>query len=395
MRVRLGFTLCAALLLSTSVGCDSKGLNSEVLRVDSAGIEIVESAGEDTELTWTFEKEFELGGEETGPESFFSVGPLRVGVDGSGRIHVLNPTESQVAIFTPEGEFIRTVGAHGEGPGEISMAASLAVSSEGTVSVFDFGKGGLVRFGPDGESLPNLPFPFFPWPGTTRHVAETAEGFLVATMATPLVENTFRHALQLISGRDTVFIAERTFPRPEMAMFPSCGGGLNLPRVFEVQVSWAVQAGTVAVSRSDLYEMEIFESGQLVRVVKRGLDRRSATDQMAIEELGEGYTINFGQGPCTIPPREMVDARGFAETLPWIAQVTLAPGGEIWVERKELGATTSGAIDVFDGSGAYQGTLPAGTPFPLVFLDENRFGAAETDATDISRFVVYRVHGRP
>lgn len=395
MRFQFGFTLCSILLLSTSMACDFQGSGPEVLRVDSAGIELVESSGEDTELAWTFEREFQLGGKEAGPESFFWVNPLTVGVDGNGRIHVLNPQESQVAIFTPEGEFIRTVGALGEGPGEFSTAASLAVSSDGTVSVFDFGKGGFVRFGPEGESLPNLPFRFFPWPGTTRHVAETAEGFLVATMATPLEENTFRHALQLISGSDTVFVAERSFPRPEMAMFPSCGGGLNLPRIFEVQVSWAVLESTIVVSRSDLYELEVFESGQLIRRARRTLGPRPATEQMAIEELGEGYTINFGRGPCTIPPREMVGARGFSDTLPWIGQVTLAPGGEVWVERKELGEATPRAIDIFDESGAYQGTLPAGTPFPLVFLENDRFGAVETDATDISRLVIYRVFRRP
>ena len=56
-----------------------------------------------------------------------------------------------------------------------------------------------------------------------------------------------------------------------------------------------------------------------------------------------------------------------------------------------MGEATPAAIDVFDESGAYRGTLPAGTPFPILFLDRDRFGAVETDATDISRLVVYRV----
>lgn len=392
MRLRLGSKIFAALLLpSFFSACEARDPGSRVLRIDSAGIEIVESPGEDTPLPWTFEKDYDLGGEETGPESFFSVGPMTVGVDSGGRIHVLNPQESHVVIFSPEGDFIRAVGGHGEGPGEISMGASLAVSSAGIVSVFDFGKGGLVRFGPEGESLPTVPFRFYPWPGTTRHVAETADGFLVATMVTALEENTFRHALQLVTDGDTLIVADRSFPRPEMAMFPSCGGGLNLPRIFEVQVTWAAADGTVVVSRSDLYEVEVIEDGELIRKVRRAFGSRPASDEMAVEELGEGFTINFGQGPCTIPPREMVDARGFAETVPWIARVILAPGGEVWVGRKEVGRSTPGIIDVFDGTGVYLGTLPGETPFPLVFLPDNRFAAVETDALDISRLAVYRV----
>ncbi len=391
MRLQLGPVLLPVSLLFIFNACETSDPGPSVLRMDSAGIEIVESPREDVQLQWAFEKEYELGGRETGPESFFTVGPMTVGIDARGRIHVLNPQESHVAIFSPEGDFIRTVGAHGEGPGEISMGASLSVTSEGIVSVFDFGKGGLVRFGPEGEFLPTVPFRFYPWPGTTRHMAETAEGFLVATMATPLEENTFRHALQLVSEGDTLVVAERSFPRPGMAMFPSCGGGLNLPRIFEVQVSWAVSDKTIVVSRSDLYEMEVFEDGHLVRKVRRAFGSRPASDQLAMEELGEGYTINFGQGPCTILPREMVDARGYAETLPWILQVTLAPGGEIWVGRKEVGLSTPGITDVFDGTGAYLGTLPPETPFPLVFLGDNRFAATETDAMDVSRLVIYRI----
>ena len=57
-----------------------------------------------------------------------------------------------------------------------------------------------------------------------------------------------------------------------------------------------------------------------------------------------------------------------------------------------MGEDTPGPIDIFDNSGVYEGTLPAGTPFPLVFLGNDRFGGAETDATDISRLVVFRVH---
>ena len=68
---------------------------------------------------------------------------------------------------------------------------------------------------------------------------------------------------------------------------------------------------------------------------------------MAIEELGEGYKINFGRGPCLIQPREMVDTRGFAPPLPWIQQVTLAPGDETWVGQKEVGNASPGRLVVY------------------------------------------------
>ena len=286
MRLRMGFCLLSLPILFSFTACGPADSGPQVLRVDSAGIEIVESPAEDILLAWTFQREFELGGEETGPETFFAVGPLNVGVDSVGRIYVLDSQESRVAIFSPQGEFLRTVGAHGEGPGEISMGGSLAVSPGGTVSIFDYGKGGLVRFDPAGNPLSTVPFRFFPWPQTTRHVAETEGGYLVATMANPIQENTFRHALQFVSETDTLVVAGRSFPRPEMAMYPSCGGGLNLPRIFEVQVAWAVSGNTVVVSRSDQYELEVFENRQLTQKLRRALGSRTSSEQLALDSCG-------------------------------------------------------------------------------------------------------------
>jgi hypothetical protein len=88
----------------------------------------------------------------------------------------------------------------------------------------------------------------------------------------------------------------------------------------------------------------------------------------------------------------MVEGRGFAPTVPWVQDVTLTPTGQTWVRRKEVGPSLAGPVDVFDSSGAYLGTLPPGTSFPLLFLSEDRFAAAETDDVDVTRLVVYQLH---
>ena len=41
--------------------------------------------------------------------------------------------------------------------------------------------------------------------------------------------------------------------------------------------------------------------------------------------------------------------------------------------------------------GAYTGTPPAGSPFPIAFLSGGRFAAAETDELDVTRLVVYEM----
>lgn len=228
-------------------------------------------------------------------------------------------------------------------------------------------------------------------PGQPRHFDLTTDGALVATMIPSDDEGRFHQALRRMGESDTTAIADLTFPRPGMVRYPSCGGGLNLPRIFEVQLGWAASGRTVVVSRTPTYEIEVYEGDRLTRMIRRELPPREATGELAREELGEGFAINFGQGACTIPPREMVAARGFAEAVPWIAGLTLAPTGELWVSRKEVGVDRQGPTDVFDAGGRYVGTLPSTAPFPVLFLGEDRVVAIESDDFDVRRLVVYDV----
>jgi hypothetical protein len=376
---------------AVNAACAGDLQRSDVMRWDSAGVEIVVASAHDRALAWTFERQLSLGGEEEGAESFYWVTNSSVGTDAAGRIFVLNPSEHQVVKFTSEGEYIGSVARRGGGPGEIQAPGSLAVAPDGSVSVFDFGKRSLVRFDPEGELLPEVPFRFSPWPGPARHMAHTDAGLVVAAMIPPTEENTFRHALQLLASEDTIILGERSFPRPGMVRYPSCGGGLNLPKIFEVQITWAASGEAVVLSRSADYEIEVLRGGTLLRKVRRDMASRVATEALAVAELGEGFRINFGSGPCTIPVQEMVAGRGYAEVVPWVDQITVAPDGEVWVRRKEIGHEAVGPIDVFDPTGAYTGTLPSGAPFPLFFMDTRRFGARETDEFDVSRLVIYDI----
>lgn len=382
-------------LWTVAGACGPGSEAGRVERTDSAGVELVVSEGNDVGLDWTAQRLFSVGGAEEGPESFHMVTAGVLGSDSLGHLYVLDPQSHRVVVFDTAGSLIRTLGEQGEGPGEVRLPGSMSVGPGGEVAVFDFGKRALVRFGSAGDVLPEQVFVHPPIPGVERHIEVTPSGTLVATMGSPVEEGTFREVLRLVSASDTVLVADRSFPRAEMVRYPSCGGGLNLPRIFEPQMAWDAEGGRVAVVRTARYEVEIYEEGRLVGKVRRQLAPRTATRDMALAELGEGFPINFGRGLCTIPPEEMIDQRGYTEVLPWASQVTLAPSGELWVERKAVGPDAAGPVDVFSRDGAYLGTLPEGTPFPLLFLGPERFAARETDQFDVSRVVVYELDRGP
>jgi hypothetical protein len=68
-----------------------------------------------------------------------------------------------------------------------------------------------------------------------------------------------------------------------------------------------------------------------------------------------------------------------------IRPVTIAPSGELWVQRRPAEPGPD-RIDVFRDTGEYIGTLPIESPFPIAFLGADRFAAVE-ETDDGARYV--------
>lgn len=377
------FAFLASLALSA---CGFGDRAPSVVRADSAGAALVTSGDLDVPLARAATEAFALGGEAEGLESFYSVSPLGLGADGAGRIHVLDGASHRVVVFDRDGGAIRALGRQGGGPGELEMPGMLGVTSDGTISVFDYGKGALVMWDSAGTLLPERPFPHIPsWGG--RHHALTADGYVTSTGGQNAAGDRVNRVL-LVTGEDTATLG--SIPQPgqgRYAMFESCGGGVSFPPLFTPHVVWHHRDGITAVVPGPGYRIDLYDGPRLVRSIRRTVDPVPATRELAIAEAGEGFTINFGRGPCTVPPGEYVDARGFAEVVPAIADLMLTPGGDLWVKRWIPGEENP-PIDVFAADGAYRGTLPAGTAFPALMLPGGAVGVIRTDEMDVDRLVV-------
>ena len=379
------------LACTLAVGCGlAGGDGAGVERADSAGVEIVTSPAQDRPLAWSFRAAFRVGGAEEGPESFYAVWPSGIGVDSAGRIYVLDPRGDRLVVFSESGEFVRTFGSRGEGPGEMASPASLAVSWTGETAVFDYGKLGLVRYDPNGAPLPEAPFPHPPMPNQQRHFAWAGDGATVSTMM-PGTAGERVNALLGLRATDTVRLAQVVLPASRMVMYESCGGGLNLPPLFSPEIVWDRQGGRLAVNSVPGYVVDIYEGTRRVRSLRRHLEPAATTRELAIRDLGDGFRINFGRGLCLIPSHEMVDGRGFATPVPLIEHVRVAASGEVWVQRRVVGQPGNGPIDVFDAGGAYVGTLEAGTAMPLLLLPNGRVALEESDELDVERLVVAEI----
>ena len=385
------FLTYLGLAILSLVACSENPESALVRRVDSAGVEIIHSSGVDRMLDWEFDRQFVLGGAEEGPEAFYTLYGRYIGVDGKGNLYVLDPSNHRVVVFTPDGQYVRSVGSRGEGPGEFETVGSFWVGPDGSVAVFDFGKAALVWFDPSGEPVDQEAFRHYPTPNDQRHFARLDDVTFVSKTIFGGGEDGPREILQSVTDADTVQLAEARIPPIEMAMFPQCGGGLRLPPLFTTELKWDVRSEIMVVSASPVYSVSVLENGEVSRIVRRELPVQAATRELAIAHLGDGVTFNFGHGPCVIDAAEMAEKRGFAEVVPQIQSVLLGPTGELWVRRFVIGKDSLGPVDVFDEGGVYQGTISLPSLNPVLLLPNDRFAAIDKDELDIERLVVLAI----
>ena len=148
-----------AIAIAVLACVDDGTVGDKTLRSDSAGIELVASSSGDRSLLWEFEPILELGGADDGAESFFSVPRAGVAFGPAGQIVVLDAGNKHVRVFSESGDFVRTIGREGEGPGEFRLPASLSIDSAGTITVHDFGHRALLHFDSSGTYRDQIAVP--------------------------------------------------------------------------------------------------------------------------------------------------------------------------------------------------------------------------------------------
>jgi hypothetical protein len=383
--IQLKCSLRVGLLLvmgTFGTACDGTGDHGAV-RSDSAGVTVVVNTASDRPLAWSLTQRLKLGGDDDGPQAFYQVSRPLVSFDDQGGLYVLNRQASQVVKFSADGEFEFAVGSEGGGPGEFLRPRGVAAAADGGFLVFDSGKDRFVTFGRDGTA-------------DTEIVAEGAMPQFLARDTFLLTHHYrysrtgYREHLQLTDGSDTLLVA-RTEAEVRSFRYESCGTliGSMAPVIFAPELVWHGHKGGSAVNSEPGYVVNVYDAGgNLLRSVRRSDRARHATPSLA-ESWAEANPVRFGSstGECIVRTDEVVEKRGYAEYMPWISDVALAPDGTLWVQRYAL-APHSSYIDVFDATGAYVGTLRPDFPFPLGFLPNGDLLLSERDDLDVERLVV-------
>jgi hypothetical protein len=92
------------------------------------------------------------GGEDEKDENKFFKTPTSVILDKNGLVYICDIHKHCVKVFKHSGEYVRTIGRRGKGPGDVFAPTSIALSPGGDLVVYELGGRRIQWFSPEGKS---------------------------------------------------------------------------------------------------------------------------------------------------------------------------------------------------------------------------------------------------
>ena len=92
------------------------------------------------------------GGENEEDENKFFESPWTVAVDKNGLVYICDAHKHCIKVFTRSGEYVRTMGQRGRGPGDLLLPSKIAVSPAGDLVVYELAGRRLQWFSSEGKS---------------------------------------------------------------------------------------------------------------------------------------------------------------------------------------------------------------------------------------------------
>jgi len=408
--------VCVAALIS-AVGCAGESQSVDewdgTVR-DSAGVTIVSNPAEGmwTEASrWTVREDLKIGAVEGDPEYHFGeVGGIAV--DSRGRIFVLDAQARRIQVFSPEGEYERTAGRPGNGPGELERPGSLLIGAGDTLLVQDMGNRRVNRYAPDGSSAGSFSIVFeqgLPWAYRSTAsglIAEQRRPFALAGQPAP---EDPRDAILILALDGTVTDTLMRFPSGQSL---SMGGRSTVMRPYHPEQKWDLAPDSqLLFADNDEYRIGLYSpGGDLARLITKTSDSRRITDRdievvMAFLEAG---WIRGGATPEHFP--QLRDMWEFSEYFPAFQSFMAGPDGTIWVQHvcppSEMDEDRIASLgfpeewvelewDVFDAEGRFLGEVAMPPRFmPLLFRGDKIYGRWRDDL-GVHYVMVLKIEGLP
>jgi hypothetical protein len=399
--------------LPLTQACGDGGGAWEGTVVDSAGIAVVHNTATPiwgSEDTWTVTEDLRIG--EMAGAAEYQFGQLAfVEVGSDGTIYAMDLQAQEVKAYDAQGNFLRTIGSPGQGPGEIGQGTVFVFEAPGgEIWIPDQGNLRVSRFSPDGSPLGS--FPIRMEAGAPIRWGMDPGGRLIAQLRGMNVEG-----IAALEEGDPIVAYDTTGAVVDtVAMIPK---GQTLEGITEGQLSIVLFApeplwdlgpdGSVYYAMNNQYRILVNgPEGSLSRVITRETPRKPVeeSDQNAIRQTLREQYAQFGIPPAQID--QMMQGIGFAEFYPAFGQVFLGPEESLWVQRiRSARDMAEGAgeefefdpqdigspeWEVFDGEGRYLGVVTLPDRFQPVNVKGDYLYGVWRDELDVQYIMRLRVN---
>lgn len=323
------------------------------------------------------EELWRAGGEDD--EIFFGA-ISTIKTDDEGTVYILDGQLSEISVYTPDGEFLRTLSREGDGPGESRRPSDMFFTSDGTIALVQTFPGKVVKLAKDGTPAGQMNF----------SVGDPSQGRFSV-----LVQGLQRGGVCLLVGirmnfqpdgtsGQTYFLSRCDDEGVEQHQYYSKENSINYADFVlseeEMDFVWGrfdldSQGNLFVAPHRNQYLIEVFDpQGDKIRVIDREYESRirDETDTEVARNVMEGIGKNYPARPRDI---ELLDT---AADISWLR---VLPNGTLWVStshgEREKPEGAMSTLDVFDPEGnfVYQASLMIqGDPRKdaLYMLDDHR-----------------------
>lgn len=339
--------------------------------------------GMQPQLKISFKKELEIGLEE-GDENYVFEQIIAADVDGEGRIYILDFSACNLRIFSPEGQYIRTIGRKGQGPGEFTYPVAVSLINPDTLMVVESVSHRFCFFDRKGTFLSYFKPEFLG--SIQRAEAIPGDRFLITRRGFEKRGNKTFMTLELNimtgSGKTLCKFAKREVDITDLIQKKK----MSQKEILLICWCFDGKGNVFVVDDIYNYQIKVFDlQGRLLRVIQRRFKPLKKTkeeiekEQQEIEKAQRRLGINIG-----------IEVE-LAKEKPIIGGVLVDGWGRLWVITPE-GAPKSGtAFDIFDQKGRYLNKVTLNAQGRLFRIKGEYLYFAHSLREEIPKFYKYKL----
>ena len=345
--------LISTLLLALFVSSCSKTPEDLASREIIDGIEHVHNASVPLHpnTTLSIEEELSIGGEDDeGDIILYETG--NVIVDDAEDIYIVDRQDFKIKVFTPEGDFIRSIGRQGEGPGEFQFIGYVTFVPDGRLLVMDFRARRTSLFDKTGPFISGHPWTkSFSQPVLATDSSYFVQVRIVGEGSDPLSERRLVIDEIDFEGNEIRSFGEYQMPELRVLTQGNIMFGMSVPHSPHSLFAGDMTNQYLYHCLNDKYLIDVIDSqGNIFRKIERPYDPLPYTGQDKEEFLAR-YRERGDENQI-----KLVEGMDFPSVKNVMVRMMTDDQGNLWVQTHEIreeGDTEATAYDVFTRDGTY------------------------------------------